>query len=108
VRQTRRYALTAETFDVAEARNIGLVHVVCPVDGLDAAAAPIVDALLRGGPIAIRDTKRLIAQTANGFFDDAIADRLARISAAARGTEEAIDGFTAFLAKRPPKWFPES
>jgi methylglutaconyl-CoA hydratase len=108
LRHTRRYAISAETFDVAEAMRIGLVHAVCPVGELDAAAAPIIDALLRGGPIAVRDTKRLIAETTDGPFDDAMAERLAKISGSARGTAEAIEGFTAFLGKRTPKWYPES
>lgn len=106
LRHTRRYALTAETFDVAEAMRIGLVQVSCPVGGLDAAAAPIVDALLRGGPNAIRDTKRLIGEAAQGPFDDALAEKLAAISAAGRGTDEAVEGFTAFLGKRPASWYP--
>ena len=108
LRQVRRYAISAETFDAIEAQRIGLVHVVCPVGGLDEAAEPIIDALLRGGPIAVRDTKRLIAEAADGAFDETLADRLATISASARGTDEAIEGFTAFLAKRPPKWYRES
>ena len=103
---TRRYALTAETFDVDEAMRIGLVQLACPVGALDAAAAPIVDALLRGGPNAIRDTKRLIGEAAQGPFDDALAEKLAGISAAGRGTDEAIEGVAAFLGKRTASWYP--
>ena len=43
VRNTRRYALTAETFDVHVAQRIGLVQTICPVGGLDAAAAPVAE-----------------------------------------------------------------
>ena len=106
LRQVRRYALTAETFDVAEAMRIGLVHASCPVGGLDAAAAPIVDALLRSGPNAVRDTKALIPMAARGELDDALAEKLASISAAGRITDEAREGFTAFLEKRTPNWYP--
>jgi methylglutaconyl-CoA hydratase len=106
LRHTRRYALTAETFDVAEAMRIGLVHAACPVGGLDAAAAPIIDALLRCGPIAVRDTKRLIATAAEGEFNDSLAEMLAGISAAGRITDEAKEGFSCFLEKRAPNWYP--
>lgn len=106
VRNTRRYALTAETFDVREAQRIGLVQTICPVGGLDAAAAPIVDALLRCGPNAIRDTKRLIGRAAEGEFGDSMAEMLAEISAAGRITDEAREGFSSFLEKRNPSWYP--
>ena len=106
LRHTRRYALTAETFDVVEAMRIGLVQTSCPVGGLDAAAAPIVDALLRCGPIAVSDTKRLIPRAADGEFNDSLAEMLAGISAAGRITEEAKEGFSAFLEKRAPSWYP--
>ena len=104
-RQSRRYVLSAETFDVQEARRIGLVHEICTVGGLDDAAAPIIDALLLGGPQAISDTKKLILELGGGQIDDALAARLARISADGRGTEEGVEGFTAFLEKRKPNWY---
>ena len=104
-RQSRRYVLSAETFDVVEARRIGLVHEICPVGGLDDAAAPIIDALLLGGPQAISDTKKLILELGGGQINDAPAARLAGISADGRGTEEGVEGFTAFLDKRKPNWY---
>jgi len=106
VRNTRRYALTAETFDVHEARRIGLVQTICPVGGLDAAAAPVIDALLRCGPNAVSDTKRLVGKAADGEFGDAMAEMFAEISAAGRITEEAKEGFRSFLEKRNPSWYP--
>jgi methylglutaconyl-CoA hydratase len=108
VRNTRRYALTAETFDVHVAQQIGLVQTICPVGGLDAAAAPVIDAILRCGPIAIRDTKRLIPIAAEGEYGDALAEMFAGISAAGRITDEAKEGFSSFLEKRNPSWYPGS
>lgn len=105
VRQVRRYAITAETFDVEEAKMIGLVHKICPVGGLDEAAEPVIDALLHGGPIAIRDTKAFITEVSDTVIDDALVARLAGISAAGRGTAEGIEGFGAFLGKRKPNWY---
>jgi len=106
VRNARRYALTAETFDVHAAQRIGLVQTICPVGGLDVAAAPIIDAILRCGPIAIADTKRLIPKAAEGEYGDAMAEMLAGISAAGRITDEAREGFSSFLEKRTPSWYP--
>jgi len=106
LRHTRRYAVTAETFDVYRAQHIGLVSEVCPVGGLDDAAKPVIDALLLSAPIAVRDTKRLIAEVSESDIADDLADRLAAKSAAGRGTPEGIEGFQAFLGKRKPNWYP--
>src|SRR6516164_9475466 len=43
VRQVRRYALTAERFEVREAHRIGLVHEIVPLADLQAAGERIVD-----------------------------------------------------------------
>ncbi|MGY8999182.1 MAG: enoyl-CoA hydratase-related protein [Rhodospirillales bacterium] len=105
VRQARRYTLTAETFDVHEAKHIGLVHKICPVGGLDLAVEPVIDAILRSAPRAVGDTKQLISQIATLPLNDELADHLASISAGGRDTVEGIEGFSAFLAKRNPFWY---
>ena len=105
-RQARRYAVTAETFDVNRAQDIGFVHEICPVGRLDDAAEPTVDAILRNGPIAVSKTKEMIGIYSGTNLSDETADELAGISAAGRDTEEGIEGFSAFLEKRPPVWYP--
>jgi methylglutaconyl-CoA hydratase len=104
-RHARRYAMTAETFNVQEAKRIGLVHEICPIGKLDEAAKPIIDAILRSAPIAVSDTKKLLNEVAVSVFDDKLADRLASISARGRDTLEGIEGFSAFLEKRDPNWY---
>jgi methylglutaconyl-CoA hydratase len=104
-RQARRYATTAETFNVQEARRIGLVHEICPVGKLDEAAKPIIDAILRSAPMAVSDTKRLINEVGVSVLDDKLADRLALISASGRVSSEGIEGFSAYLEKRDPNWY---
>jgi methylglutaconyl-CoA hydratase len=105
IRHARRYTLTAETFDVHEAKRIGLIHEICPVGGLDEAVEPIIDAILRSAPQAVADTKKLITEIAGAPLDDDLADRLASISAGGRGTAEGTEGFSAFLEKRAPNWY---
>ena len=105
VRQARRYTLSAETFDVHEAKQIGLIHEICPVGGLDEALAPVIDAILRSAPQAVGDTKKLINDIENLPLDDELADRLASMSAGGRDTPEGIEGFSAFLEKRTPNWY---
>src|SRR4051794_9908947 len=59
-RAARRYFLTAERFDAAEALRLGLVHQVVPADQLDAAIDSILARLSEGGPAAQRAAKDLI------------------------------------------------
>jgi len=91
----RRYFLTGERFDARTALRIGLVHEVAA--DLDAAVERVVADLLAGGPIAVREAKRLVLQPADE--DDAVARAAAR-----RTSDEGQDGLRAFLEKRAPGW----
>jgi len=104
VRQVRRYALTGERFDAAEARRIGLVHEVVPAADLSAAGTRIVDHVLANGPEAIRQTKAHALAFAWGEVDDATFDGLVEAHAAKRRSAEAAEGLASFKEKRAAKW----
>jgi methylglutaconyl-CoA hydratase len=91
----RRYFLTGERFDAATALRIGLVHDIAA--DLDAAVERVVADLLAGGPVAVREAKRLVLEPPGE--DDAVARAAER-----RTSEEGQDGLRAFLEKRPPGW----
>jgi methylglutaconyl-CoA hydratase len=102
-RQARRYFLTGEQFGAAEARRIGLVHEVAPAAELGAAGDRLVDALLTSAPEAVGVAKRLIAQVAGKSPEEAMPLTV-RTIAERRASNEAKEGLTAFLEKRPPSW----
>jgi len=103
----RRYALSAERFDAATAKTLGLIHEVCPTGGLDEAAAPIIDAFLMNGPEAIAATKAMLRAAAVGTTTDgADMDALIDDSAARRQGPEAKEGLASFREKRNPAWYP--
>ena len=106
VRQVRRYALTGERFDAAEARRIGLVHEVVPLAELEAAGATMVEQLLANAPDALAETKRLALETAFGGMapDDPAWSRLVQLHAAKRQTGEAAEGLASFAEKRAARW----
>ena len=104
VRQVRRYALTGERFDAAEARRIGLVHEVVPADQLEAAGARVVDAILQNGPDAIAQTKALALESAWGRLDEQTFDDLVERHARKRQSDEAAEGLASFAEKRAAKW----
>jgi methylglutaconyl-CoA hydratase len=104
-RQARRYFLTGERFGAAEARRIGLVHEVASAAELDAAGNRLIDALLTSAPEAVAIAKRLIGQVAGRSPEEAMPLTV-RTIAERRASEEAKEGLTAFLEKRPPAWVP--
>jgi len=91
----RRYFLTGERFDAAEALRIGLVSEVA-VDAGER-AEEIVRDILEGGPIAVREAKRLVRERPTGVDT-------ARIAAERRTSDEGQDGLRAFLERRAPGW----
>jgi methylglutaconyl-CoA hydratase len=101
----RRYALTAERFNAAEAHRIGLLHEVCDgEDKLDAAVAAIVDALLLCSPQAVARTKQLMRDVAAQAITPELRAHTAHVIAEVRASEDGREGVQAFLGKRKPRW----
>jgi methylglutaconyl-CoA hydratase len=99
----RRLFLTGETFGAAEALAWGLVDTVTAPEELDAAVDQVIGHLLRGGPMAQREVKRLVADVRfRGPEQTATltADRIAEL----RVSDEGQEGMAAFLEKRAPRW----
>ena len=93
----RRYFVTGERFDARVALRIGLVGQVAVDAGT--ACEGIVEDILQGGPIAVREAKRLVRERPVGIDTPHIA-------AARRTSEEGQDGLRAFLERRSPGWAP--
>jgi methylglutaconyl-CoA hydratase len=107
-RQARRLALTAERIGAAEALAIGLVTRIVALDLLDTAVDEATAALLAGSPAAQCEIKQLFAQLEVGPVTDTVVELTAQTIARVRGTEEAREGFAAFMGKRPARWVPAS
>src|SRR4051812_7689725 len=103
-RQVRRYALSGERFGAAEARRIGLVHEVVPLDELEAAGTKIVDQLLQNAPQANAETKGTALDFAWGRMAAPALERLVAEHAAKRRSREAAEGLASFTEKRPARW----
>jgi methylglutaconyl-CoA hydratase len=105
-RHAKRLALTTARIAAAEALAIGLVQQVVPLAELDAAVDATVTQLLAGGPNAQREIKQLFARLEVGPITAEVRELTARTISRVRGSEEAREGFAAFLAKRAPRWTP--
>ena len=95
----RRYFLTGERFGADVALRIGLVSEVSEDAG--ERAEQVVRDLVAGGPIAVREAKKLVRERPAGI-------ETARIAAARRTSDEGQDGLRAFLDRRAPGWLDDS
>ncbi len=102
--RARRWFLTAEVFEAAEAWRVGLVDELVPPDELDGAVGTMLGHLLKAGPAALRESKRLIRDVAGRPIDDALTDETAHRIAAVRSSAEGQEGIAAFFEKRKPSW----
>ena len=101
--RARTLFLTGERFDGKEAERIGLVHRAVPVDQLDDAVGKVLKDLLAAGPAAVASAKDLIRSVEHLALEGAIPVTSNWI-AELRATDEAKEGFGAFLEKRKPNW----
>lgn len=101
--RARSILLSARTFDVEEARRLGLVTYAVSADGLDDAVEDEIIRCLAAAPAAIRATKALI-RNLGPAVDDAVIDDTIRRLADTWETAEARQGIAAFFEKRPPPW----
>lgn len=100
----RRYMLSAEVFDAAEAFRIGFVSELVPAGGLDARVDAMLAQLLSASPQAIDATKQLIRAVSGRRIDDALTLDTAERIARARTTDDAAEGIASFFEKRKPRW----
>ena len=106
VRNTRRYALSAEPFDAPRAYEMGLVHELCAAEDLERTAGSIVERFLQCSPTAIAESKAVMFQTLGQVMDDAMAARLSLEHAERRRSEEGAEGLASFREKRQAAWYP--
>lgn len=100
-RASARLLLTAATVDAAEAERIGLVTEA--TQDVEAAVSAITADLARCSPQGLRESKLLLT---HGLLEQFAAgrERVAEQSSRLFSSEEAREGMTAFLERRPPRW----
>ena len=105
-RAARRYFLSAEVFDAAEACRIGLLSACVSSSELDSSVEAIIRHLLAGGGEAHAKIKDLIRAVAGRAVSAALVADTARRIAEIRVSPEGKEGIASFLEKRKPSWGP--
>jgi len=106
LRQARRLFLSAEIFDSALALRIGLLHEAVPFAQLDETIDKTLHWLLKGGPTAQTEAKKLALRVSGDslakaeLMDKENAALIAKLRVSAEGQE----GLNAFLEKRAAHW----
>jgi methylglutaconyl-CoA hydratase len=95
---------TGRPFQASEAQESGLVHYLCPQDGLNEEVDKLLNQLLTGGPVALREIKRLFSFTGREKDMDRMEKETSMMIARARVSEEGQEGLNAFFNKRKPYW----
>jgi len=103
VSQARKLFVTGERFTAHKAREIGLVHHVCPLEELDTTVEKQVHFLQSSGPRAVRAAKELI-QKWSVLQRNEFRDYTEELIADLRASEEGKEGMKAFLEKRKSVW----
>lgn len=99
--------LRGNRFPAAEAARMGLINAAVSAADLDAEVRAVVDDLLAGGPHALAAAKRLLAEVPGRPVDDAFR-WTGELSASLFTSDEAREGMSAYLEKRPAAWVPQA
>ncbi len=104
-RRARSLFATGRVFGADFAAEIGLIDEVTPdAAGLAAAREQIVSEIKACAPIAVAESKALVAAVAGRRLDHALMEETARRIARARVGPEGQIGVSAFLERRAPPW----
>ena len=97
----RELALTGRMVDGEEAAQLGLVTRVVEPDALESTVTEIAEQLAAGAPLAQRFIKRALDRSSTMTFEQALAFE-EQAQALLLGSEDTIEGATAFFEDRPP------
>jgi methylglutaconyl-CoA hydratase len=100
-RRARQLLLTGDLISGQLAYEWGLVNLITAPDACLDEAIRMAEGLVQCAPTALATTKRLLDETEGRPPNLRGA---AAISAVVRASEEAREGITAFVEKRPPRW----
>jgi len=103
IQRAKELALSGRVVEAAEALSLGLVVEVVAPDDLESSADAMAEGFLGGAPLA----QGLAKQALNASFESSFSEAVSwegQSQAIAFGTEDVVEGISAFLDKRDPEW----
>src|SRR5258708_12404332 len=97
----REIIFTADIFDAATAKQMGLLHRLVDQAVLDAEVQTLTDKLLSRAPLAVRESKRLLNRPLETELERAFQNELEAIMRCF-GSTDAHEPALPFPEKRPP------
>ncbi|MGJ0117769.1 enoyl-CoA hydratase family protein [Williamsia sp. MIQD14] len=103
-RAASRYFLTGEKFGPREAADIGLVTVAeGDADAVATTVGRLTADIAKASPQGLRESKKVVNSVVIELFER-YAEQRRTESAELFASDEAREGMSAFLEKRPPRW----
>lgn len=103
LQRAKELALTGRIVPADEAARLGIVLEVVAADGLLERATDLAHSFLAGAPIAQKFAKQGLNTAFQSSFAEAVSWE-GQSQSIALGTEDVVEGVTAFLQKRDPEW----
>jgi methylglutaconyl-CoA hydratase len=95
--------LRGNRFPATDAALMGLINAAVPADSLDAQVEATINDLLAGNPHAIAIAKQLATHEGSTSLEESF-ERMTKLSNELFESDDAHEGMTAYLEKRPASW----
>lgn len=103
-KKTMEMVLTGDIISAKHALELGLVNQVVNDDELNEACDKLAQKLAKKSPLALQIGKEGLNRLADSSHYDQGLDTMDDLFATLCATQDATEGVTAFLEKRPPVW----
>jgi len=104
--RTRELFLLGRQIDAPTALAWGLINWVVPDENLEQAAISLAQQLAANAPLSMAGNKRVLHELLRGeaAIDPDTERELIALREACFSTDDLLEGVTAFVEKRPPRW----
>lgn len=102
-RRAKELILTGDVFTSQQARDWGLVNLVCAADELQTFALKTARKIAANGPVAVRQAKQAISRGMQMSLSDGLAFEIEAYNRTIP-TEDRREGVAAFNERRPPQF----
>jgi enoyl-CoA hydratase/carnithine racemase len=103
LQRAKEMALSGRVIEAEEAVRLGLAVEMVEHNRLSSRALEVAQGFLAGAPLAQRFAKQALDASFESSFEEAVSWE-GQSQSIALGTEDALEGVTAFLEKRSPEW----